>query len=1131
MPNLTNGASVRSFPVVHLSPLRTSALAAVLLFSLSIGTRVQAFGGFWPPDSGERVQQTSAKVIFVDNPDSTITALVQLGYAGPANNFAWVIPVPGAPEVGVTSNVVFKRLEAATAPQYWLERTVVDECIDEPSTEMTPDFDPGAFDIGAAMAVMMIDQGSVGAFDYVTLSVDSGADDPGKAATEWLATNGYVTSDSDADVLGAYLRQGLNLLAFKLKKQTDTGSIRPVTLTYESEHPVLPIRLSATAAQEEFDIQVWVIGPSLAIADNYPTLILNDSRIDWLTVHPFTGNTLPSGGGGPFGEQVELPGNYGGLVSAAVREAGGRGFVTELGGPASQYRDKVWAPLDDETFTTMREQKYASGLDALIAAQAQYGGWDGWLEAIDGAVTPPAGVTLAQFSSDPEAHRSVAAVDTEKLFQGIEQKVIQPVSDAAQLFHNGPYLTRFYSRMQPSDMTVDPSFDYNSDLAQVSNVHIARQSLQCEASVSRADAPWRIVLPQGGIVVGEGGVDWPVAQDSVPANLKVVELSTRGSGDVVTDNSRHIGDVLFEAAGTDGIDDTKLEAAQNGATIGGAQTVRRRSPLPSPREDMPKAPKSTDEGCSVSQVGAGPSASHAGWWLLASVVAFARRRRKLAWLWLCAFALGFASACSDDGGAAAMGGAAGAASEPLIPGASAREKLKDPETCKGCHPIHYREWSSSMHAYASQDPVFLAMNKRGQRETNGELGDFCVKCHAPMAVIDKRTTDGLNLEELPEQKHGVSCYFCHNTIGLDGNHNGQLRVANDTTMRGPIQDPLQPGVHQAMYSEMFEYTSPQSSALCGSCHDIVMPNGVHLERTFEEYRFGLFSKSATGEPPAFDSCVGCHMPPRDGLAAVSPAGTVPRTLHEHLWPGVDVAITEFPNRDAMRSAVEDCQLGAASLSFFTLEVTPPNLFTFQLETNAGHNQPSGASQDRRMWIEFLAYDDNGDLLEDVSSGNIADDEIEEKDPEHPKHDEQLVMFRDRIFDEYGKPAHMFWDAAKSKAYPDGYVSNTLPVSTTTYIEGKHAVVKQYRATQPDGQLPARVTARVKMRPIGLDVLHDLVDSGDLDPKFVKEMPTFTFGAQIEWTRDMGVLKPFLATQKSDCTTYRCLLDPDSPDCR
>jgi hypothetical protein len=120
--------------------------------------------------------------------------------------------------------------------------------------------------------------------------------------------------------------------------------------------------------------------------------------------------------------------------------------------------------------------------------------------------------------------------------------------------------------------------------------------------------------------------------------------------------------------------------------------------------------------------------------------------------------------------------------------AGRRSQLRDPEICKYCHPNHYREWSSIMHAYSGRDPVFLAMNKRGQRETHGALGDFCVKCHAPMAVIDKRTKDGLDLERLPDIERGVSCYFCHNVTGIDGDHNAMLHLANDTTMRGPLRD-------------------------------------------------------------------------------------------------------------------------------------------------------------------------------------------------------------------------------------------------------------------------------------------------------------------------------------------------------
>ena len=103
----------------------------------------------------------------------------------------------------------------------------------------------------------------------------------------------------------------------------------------------------------------------------------------------------------------------------------------------------------------------------------------------------------------------------------------------------------------------------------------------------------------------------------------------------------------------------------------------------------------------------------------------------------------------------ALLGLAGCAGGDDAPGSDAgvtvldAEALQDPQACASCHPDHVREWSGSMHAYASDDPVFLAMNARAQRETNGAVGSFCVNCHAPMAVRTGATQDGLNLETLP----------------------------------------------------------------------------------------------------------------------------------------------------------------------------------------------------------------------------------------------------------------------------------------------------------------------------------------------------------------------------------------------
>ncbi len=69
-------------------------------------------------------------------------------------------------------------------------------------------------------------------------------------------------------------------------------------------------------------------------------------------------------------------------------------------------------------------------------------------------------------------------------------------------------------------------------------------------------------------------------------------------------------------------------------------------------------------------------------------------------------------------------------------------ELLDPASCQGCHPDAFADWSGSMHAYAADDPVFLAMEARAQRETGGAIGTFCTQCHAPMAVLTGALSDG-----------------------------------------------------------------------------------------------------------------------------------------------------------------------------------------------------------------------------------------------------------------------------------------------------------------------------------------------------------------------------------------------------
>jgi nitrate/TMAO reductase-like tetraheme cytochrome c subunit len=457
-----------------------------------------------------------------------------------------------------------------------------------------------------------------------------------------------------------------------------------------------------------------------------------------------------------------------------------------------------------------------------------------------------------------------------------------------------------------------------------------------------------------------------------------------------------------------------------------------------------------------------------------------------------------------------------------------REQLLDPAACKDCHPKHYEQWSASMHAYATDDPVFTAMNKRGQEETGGQLGDFCVRCHAPVALATGTVTDFANLDSVPKEQRGVTCYFCHNAMGVGTEHNnGNVQLANDDVMRAAIRNPIEPTAHKVAYSSFHDPTSENSSTLCGTCHDIMTPRGVHLERTFKEYKDSIFSDVSLVD--TFASCQDCHMPRANSRFPVAESTGRPnefalaRDFHEHLWPAVDVALTEWPHAEAMRSAVEDCALPTAISAYFTVTRDPGPFGTIQvmMEADAGHMFPSGATQDRRVWLEAIAYDAN--MQEIWRVGQVGDQELEET-PEQP----HPCLFRDYAVDETGKETHDFWDVAEIAR------TNLMPFTPRgqAVVAGGHtAMCDSIRPPLEVAQIePAVIDFRLRMRPMGVDVLTDLIGTGHLAPEFLARMPTFTVTQRRATLDPVAGQYKVVETGVRDCETYVCMIDPQSPDC-
>ncbi|HEY8089382.1 MAG TPA: multiheme c-type cytochrome, partial [Polyangiaceae bacterium] len=278
-----------------------------------------------------------------------------------------------------------------------------------------------------------------------------------------------------------------------------------------------------------------------------------------------------------------------------------------------------------------------------------------------------------------------------------------------------------------------------------------------------------------------------------------------------------------------------------------------------------------------------------------------------------------------------------------------RGTMLDPQTCASCHADHYRDWSGSMHAYASDDPVFLAMNARGQRETSGQLGSFCVKCHAPMALEEGATTDGTNLATVDPKLKGVTCFFCHTIDAVTGSHDAAVTLSGDLVMRGEYPDPVANDAHASSSDALHDRDQLASAGLCGACHDIVAPPGAAIERTFAEWETSTFANPQGGE-----TCGQCHTNQSTTKVPIAQApGVFPRYFHAHDFPAVDVALTSsFPNAAAELQAVQTFLQTTLQTALCVTQSGGVRVIVDNV--SAGHFFPSGAAQDRRVFAEIVA---------------------------------------------------------------------------------------------------------------------------------------------------------------------------------
>ncbi len=298
--------------------LAASVVSATMLADMR---RAEACGCLSPPAVTEgdyAVNQRAEQIIFEVEP-GWVTAHVLIKYAGAPESFAWIVPVPEIPELDISPVSAFGLIDRETAPI--VNVTTEDLCpVSSWACRYHPTPDCGGFDFGADNGapgggaadagasgepppVTVIDEQVVGDYQTVTFRADEA-----QAAVTWLRTNGFIVNQTTSIYMEPYVQAGMVFVAAKLVAGAGIDAIKPLKLKYRASFPMVPLVLTAVAAEPNLTVTSFIYGDRTFKPMGHPTATIDARRI-------------ARDGAGRL--------NYPMVLARTIDEAGGDAFVIE----------------------------------------------------------------------------------------------------------------------------------------------------------------------------------------------------------------------------------------------------------------------------------------------------------------------------------------------------------------------------------------------------------------------------------------------------------------------------------------------------------------------------------------------------------------------------------------------------------------------------------------------------------------------------------------------------------------------------------------------------------------------------------------------------------------------------------
>jgi hypothetical protein len=262
-----------------------ASFAAALTSSYALERRASACGGcFSPPPSPTEnpTVVTDHRMILTVSQDQS-TLYDQIKYSGNPSSFAWVLPIVGTVDVGLSADIVFQTLDGATTTSITappLNCPAPPTCNNRGGSASFGAASDSAqsADAGAASPppVTITKQEQVGPYSTVQLhSTDAGA------LEKWLSDNGFSIPADVQPVVDKYVGEHFDFLALKLLPGKNVTDMRPVRVTTKGAGSVLPLRMVAAGTGATVGITLWVLGEGRYEPQNFPTFFIPTDDIAW----------------------------------------------------------------------------------------------------------------------------------------------------------------------------------------------------------------------------------------------------------------------------------------------------------------------------------------------------------------------------------------------------------------------------------------------------------------------------------------------------------------------------------------------------------------------------------------------------------------------------------------------------------------------------------------------------------------------------------------------------------------------------------------------------------------------------------------------------------------------------------